>query len=126
MPTEVDVSTAGSAPVSDDVYVSTRVCCSLQASGLSPYVHWGLQMRPRALGAGRVFLRVSVCASLSGPLNESECACEQCLFDFLSNWARVILKLNIKDTEIISCLEASILSLVNNETATIIGCFSFL
>lgn len=104
------------------MYVSIRHCCHVQAS--EPYI---------STYPG-VFCCTPVSVGPRGSVSESICMCffvwvfecigvflcEQHLFDFRSNWGHVVLKLSIKDMEIISCFGASILPVVNNQNVMII------
>lgn len=89
-------------------------------------VHWSLQVCPSIGGAERTcfweYLYALFCLGFWMDLS----VYVRTAFIWLSNWGPVILRLNIKDMEIISCFGASILLIANNWNAMIIGYFSFL
>lgn len=115
---EMDVSTSLCVPGSDDVcfYKSLLQCINTSLWALPMYIHWGLWL-------------YSMLEELKGSVSESICACffiwafewiwifvcEQHLFNFQSNWGHAILKLNIKNREIVSCLGTSILPVVDGQ-----------
>ena len=99
--------------------VSICHCYNVLIQASEPYLcilHWGLWL-------------CSVLEELKGNVSESICvcffiwafewiwifACEQHLFNFQSNWGHAILKLNVKNGEIGSCLGTSIVPVVDSQ-----------
>lgn len=115
---EMDLFTAGCVPASDDVcfYTPLLQCINTSLWALPMYIHWGLWLYPMLEG-------------LRGSVSESVCVCffvwvfewiwifvcEQHLFNFQTNWGHAILKLNIKNREIVSCFGASVLPVVYSQ-----------
>ena len=78
---EMDVSTAGCVSGFDDVCFYTPLLQRTSIWALYMYVPRGLLLYPNVGGDWEeVFLRVSVCASLSGFLNQSECLCVNSIY----------------------------------------------